>query len=79
MLKNNLNDIQNIFLKNIGLGKEKNKLYIYDYKNNDGSPRASIYKDVIEFMYSSETTRHDIEIDTLDNFVYYYNIKKLIY
>lgn len=76
-LKENMKSYDGISLVNKGLGKEKGNLYIYDYKNNDGSPRASIYKEVIEFMYGSSTVKHEIELDTIDNFLEKNRINKI--
>lgn len=77
LLQDNLINFKDIYLYNIGLSSEKTKLKIYDYKNMDGSPRASVYKDVIEFMYGSETVEYEIEVNTIDNFVNIMKIKKI--
>jgi len=61
-----LNDFHII---NKGLGVTKKNSKIYDYKNNEGSQHASLYKDVIEKIHNSEAKETNIEIITIDEFV----------
>lgn len=72
VLVNNISDNAKTF--NVGLGSETARLVLYDYENNDGSPRASIYKEVIEHLYSEKSIGHEIEIIKLDDVIINENI-----
>ncbi len=54
---------------NSGLGKETSKSLIFDYKSNDGSQHASLFKEVIEEIHKSESITKEINITTIDVFV----------
>ena len=62
---------------NVGVGDKNETLKIYDYKYNDGSQHASIFKDVIEKIHKSESIYHEVDIIRLDDFVEEYNIKRI--
>lgn len=59
---------------NLGLGEKLGVLKLYDYVIKDGSPRASIYEEVIKHMYGSDSISHEIQISTVDDFVSNHNI-----
>lgn len=51
---------------NKGLSDSEGKLKFYDYKNNDGSTHASLYKNVIEKLHSEQSVCHIVKVTTLD-------------
>lgn len=67
----------NFIAVNQGLGSKEEVLQLYDYKINDGSPRASLFKDVIEVQYNSPSVIHDVEISTIDIFMKRNHIEKI--
>jgi len=73
VLCSNINS-KNFKAYNLGVGKEKDILKLYDYADNDGSAHASVYKDVIEDIHSKTSTSHEVQIVNLDDFL---NIEKI--
>ncbi len=73
-LKDSTYNLNNFNAINKGLGIKKTISKIYDYKNNDGSQHASLYKDVIVKIHNSIASEVDIEIITIDGFVEENNI-----
>jgi len=73
-LKESTLDLNNFNPINKGLGIKKTVSKIYDYKNNEGSQHASLYKDVIEKIHNSEASEINIEIINIDEFVEENNI-----
>lgn len=71
------NQYKNINTFNLGLSNEKGNSLIYDYANKDGSPKASLYKDVIEMQYDSPSVYHEIKMITIDDFVNDSNIDRI--
>lgn len=67
----------NFIAINQGLGFKEEVLQLYDYKINDGSPRASLFKDVIEVQYNSPSVTHNVNISTIDNFMKMNHIEKV--
>lgn len=61
----------------LGCGKEKAKLKLYDYREQDGSSHASMYQGVIEDIHRSSAVEHDINIIRLDDFLTEKEIKKV--
>lgn len=70
-------NLDNFYSINKGLGQKKYKSKIYDYKNQDGSQHASLYKDVIEKIHKSAVSEYEIEIITIDEFVEENNIQEI--
>lgn len=70
------NNIANEKLKtfNLGLGNEKGKLELFDYKDNDGSAHASLYKEVITDLHRKGVVSHTVEVVKLDDFFMEYKI-----
>ncbi|MBN8837941.1 MAG: FkbM family methyltransferase [Sphingobacteriia bacterium] len=62
---------------NSGLGKCKEKVFIYDYANNKGSQHASLYKDVITEIHHSSYQQTEIELTTVDDFILENKINKI--
>lgn len=62
---------------NCGLGDENGDAILYDYKNNDGSEHASIFKNVIEQIHGGESKAHGICIKKLDDIVLELNVDKI--
>jgi len=62
---------------NLGLGEATFETVIFDYKKNNGSQHASIYKEVIEDIHKSEAIETKISITTLDTIVEKYNIEQI--
>jgi len=80
ILTQNINNegYKNIELYNIGFGSEDKFIDIYDYKVNDGSSHASIYKNVISDIHKcNDVVRHKIEVKTLDSFCTENNINQI--
>lgn len=62
---------------NVALGEKKCTLRLYDYKHDDGSSHASLYRDVIENIHKKDSVAHDVEVVTLDSFVLELNIESI--
>ena len=62
---------------NLGCGKEKSKLKLYDYENKDGSSHASVFKEVIENLVHSNSIAHIIDVIDLDSFLVEQNVKRV--
>ncbi len=75
LLNNTLNLNINHF--NVGLGDSTFETIIFDYKSNNGSQHASVYKEVIEDIHKSEVIETKISISTLDSIVDKYNIEQI--
>lgn len=60
-----------------GCGKENSQVLLYDYMNNDGSPHASLYPDVIREIHGSATKQHLVNIIKLDDFVLQNNVDEI--
>jgi FkbM family methyltransferase len=54
---------------NVGCGNREGLARLYDYKYNDGSRHASLFKDVIEIVHKKEAKSHTVKIIKLDDFV----------
>lgn len=62
---------------NLGFSDRRETLTIYDYKENDGSSHASLYKGVIEENFRSESTSHDVELIAVDDFVQEHDVQHI--
>lgn len=62
---------------NTGMGEFLKEMELFDYKSEDGSPRASLYKDVIERQYNSSSVAHKVNISTIDIFSENNNIENI--
>lgn len=62
---------------NVGCGDQKGKAKIYDYRDQDSSGHASLYKNVIEVLHYSSSIEYEIEITTIDDFVKEHDIKEI--
>lgn len=62
---------------NKALGAECGMLKLFDYKDNDGSPHASLYSDVIEKIHCSDIVSNDVDVITIDSFIGKYKISKI--
>ncbi len=62
---------------NTAVGKKKGTGKIYDRKEADGSPHASLYSNVITDIHRSELCEHEINITTIDDFVSEKKIEKI--
>ena len=62
---------------NMGMGSVNKRTILYDYKNNDGSEHASLFKNVIEQIHGGESGGHDINICRLDDIVKALDIYKI--
>jgi FkbM family methyltransferase len=65
------NNMSGIFFNaiNFAVGDNSSELSLYDYKINDGSSHASLYKDVIENIHKSPSVEHKVNVISLDEFV----------
>jgi len=52
-----------------GIGDKNETTRFYDYRDNDGSLHASLYKEVIEGIHGKPAICHDVSIRTLDDVV----------
>jgi FkbM family methyltransferase len=75
-LKENRLDLVNYF--NYAVGVSAGVLELYDYKSNDGSSHASLYKDVIEYVHKKESLSHSVNVVTLDSIIKENNIEKVV-
>ena len=62
---------------NLGLGDSTFETAIFDYKSNNGSQHASIYKEVILDIHKSDAIETKISVTTLDSIVEQYNIENI--
>ncbi len=76
ILKKNIKS-NNVELLNFSIGDINEKVKLYDYKSNDGSSHASVYKDVIEKIHGCESISHDVAMITLDDFCLNRDIKHI--
>lgn len=59
---------QNFFAYNLAVGKQADKLTLYDYADNDGSQHASLYKNVIEKIHGGKSMSYEVDVISLDDF-----------
>ena len=59
---------------NAGCGERAHSSFLYDFKEQDGSPLASMYQPAIESYWSTEAVSYPVDIITLDQFVRQKNI-----
>lgn len=69
--------IHDYYAFNLGCGKEKSKLQMYDYADNDGSSHASLFKDVIENIHQGDSIEHIVDVIELDDFLIEQNIERI--
>ena len=62
---------------NFAVGNHVGQLSLYDYKDNDGSSHASLYKEVIEKIHKAQTTEHIVNVITLDFYLKKNKIEKI--
>jgi FkbM family methyltransferase len=62
---------------NLGCGKSKSKLELYDYKNQDGSSHASLYRGAINELRQCNSVSHLVDVIDLDSFLSEQNIQKV--
>jgi len=65
------------FAFNLGCGKEKGKLELYDAENNDGSENASLFKEVIEGISGRKAIAYSVDVIDLDSFLVEKGIEKV--
>jgi FkbM family methyltransferase len=69
-LKSNLLDFKNVKLYNYAVGMGEGEiLELFDYKNNDGSSHASLYKNVITDLHKGEVVSHKVKIKKLEDLI----------
>ncbi len=66
-ISNKFKSFDNIKLLNIAVGEEKGKIYLFDSKKGGDSQLASCFKNVIEVNYAQESTKYEVDLDTIDN------------
>jgi FkbM family methyltransferase len=62
---------------NLGCGKSKSKLELYDYENKDGSSHASLYRGAINELRQCNSVSHIVDIIDIDSFISEQNIQKV--
>ena len=63
-----------ISIINSAASDSSGQLALYDYSQNDGSPHASLYREVIEDIHHAKSIHHKIQVVTLDQFCDHHNI-----
>lgn len=54
---------------NAAVGSKDGEFILYDYKSNDGSAHASVYKEVIEDIHHGQAIAHRVPMVRLDDFL----------
>lgn len=67
-LSNDLTEL-NVETYNVAVGSERGRLNLFDYADEDGSSHATLYQDVIERIHKGHSTKHEVQVITLDSFV----------
>lgn len=62
---------------NLGVGKENGILELFDYKDNDGSTHASLFKGVIEDIHNKKSISHKVDVIKLDDYISKNQITKI--
>lgn len=62
---------------NVAVGSRAGQLQLFDYADEDGSSHASLYRDVIEHIHKEQSTRHEVEVISLDSFVVDHGIERV--
>ena len=62
---------------NVACGDREDTRTLYDYRDADGSPHASLYRDVIETLHRGEVITHEVRMIALDNFVREHGIARV--
>lgn len=70
-------DSKNFYPFNLAVGSKNSELQLYDYEDQDGSPHASVYKDVIEDIHKGKSVIHTIKVIRLDTFLEKQDIKTI--
>lgn len=65
------------WLNNFAVSEELGNIEIFDYKNNDGSSHASVYKEVIEDIHKAEAVSHTVDKITLDKYIFEKSITEI--
>jgi FkbM family methyltransferase len=72
------NAIKNKYIAlNLGCGKSRSKLELYDYEDKDGSSHASLYRDAITNLRQCNSVSHIVDIIDLDSFLSEQSIQKV--
>ena len=71
------NSCSKIQCYNMAIGHTSGKLTLYDRIDKNGSPHASLYKDVILEIHKQKTNEHIVSIETLDEFCVENNIRDI--
>lgn len=64
-------------LINAAVGSKDGELVLYDYKSNDGSAHASVYKEVIEDIHHGQAIAHRVPMVRLDDFLKERGVEKI--
>jgi FkbM family methyltransferase len=54
---------------NRAVGSENKKIKLYDYKEDEKSTHASVYKEVVEDIHKKSSVEYEVEMIKLDDFV----------
>jgi|688.fasta_scaffold07770_4 FkbM family methyltransferase len=77
-LYKNVESHENIFTVNKGMSWRKGVSKLYDHFNKDGSSHASLFQDIITEFHGAELVAcHEIELTTIDDFLYAENINEI--
>ena len=62
---------------NAAAGEVETVMTLYDREENDGSPHASLYKDVIENLHNANSVEHKVRVLPLGEFARSINLQKI--
>jgi FkbM family methyltransferase len=62
---------------NVGCGDREALRTLYDYQGADGSPHASLYREVIETLHRGDALIHEVRMIALDDFVREHGIARV--
>lgn len=68
---------ENFSAYNFAVGNENGTLNLYDYKSQDGSKHASIFRKVISDLHKSKSSTHKVEIIALGEFLEKKGVQKI--
>lgn len=62
---------------NVACGCRRESLNLYDYQDDDGSPHASLYREVLEALHRGRAVAHRVELIVLDDFIAEHGISRV--
>lgn len=62
---------------NVACGHQEASLTLYDRESGDGSPQASLYREVIESLHRQPAVAHEVNVIALDGFVTEHRLERI--